>query len=77
MVNYKIDPEIDFKLNSWINEQISLGYTLKSIKGSAPAGAKYSDGTLCKHINIKWESTSGEVFELKYVRKEAVNESTH
>lgn len=77
MVNWRIDPELNEKLNKWIHEQIVLGHTLKSIKGTPPPDAMYSDGTKCSSINVEWVSTSGEVFKLEYVRKEAINESTH
>lgn len=56
------------QLNRWMNERGRMGRDLHSIKGPAPAGATYSDGTpIERPVNIAWrDATSGELFAIEY-----------
>lgn len=56
-------------LDAWLNERRELGHDVFSVKGPAPNGALYSDGTpIAGHINAAWrDGTTGEIFTLLYL----------
>lgn len=55
-------------LDRWLNERRQMGRDLASVKGYAPLGATYSDGTLIEMpVNIAWKDvTTGELFTIEY-----------
>lgn len=55
-------------LNRWMNERRRLDHDMFAIKGPAPEGATYEDGTpIVRPVNIAWrDSVTGEVFGIKY-----------
>lgn len=56
------------ELDLWIQSRIVLGRNLRAIKGKAPDGSTYSDGTLISRpVNIAWEDVStGEILWIIY-----------
>lgn len=64
--------ELDIKnyeeLNEWQKQRMALGHGMVSIKGPAPTGATYSDGTLItRPVNIRWRDTvTGEECDIDY-----------
>ena len=55
-------------LNRWINERREMGRNITAIKGKAPEGATYSDGTpILRDVNIAWQDVvNGEVLAIEY-----------
>ena len=66
------------ELSAWIKERMALNHDMAAIKGPAPAGSTYEDGTPIVHpVNIQWrDCVTGEVFEIDY-SKEQSNETTN
>lgn len=65
------------QLNQWMQDRISLGHELVSIKGVAPIGATYSDGDLITQpVNVAWEDkATREVFEIEYLQREPTHDA--
>lgn len=55
-------------LDKWLNERRQMGRDLLSVKGNAPCGSTYSDGTLIERpVNVAWKDvTTGELFAIEY-----------
>lgn len=55
-------------LDTWINERRRMGRDIASVKGGAPHGATYSDGSLIERpVNVAWkDATTGELFAIEY-----------
>lgn len=55
-------------LNAWMNERKALGHDMIAVKGTAPTGATYSDGTLIvRPVNVRWcDVVTGEVCDVDY-----------
>ena len=56
------------ELDQWMQEKMRAGRDIYSIKGNAPDGATYDDGTPITHpINVAWgDPKTGEVFAVEY-----------
>ena len=56
------------ELNAWMNERNALGHVMAAVKGQAPEGATYSDGTpIVRPVNIRWRDVvTGDVCDIDY-----------
>lgn len=56
------------ELTRWMNERRGMGRDMRAIKGPAPDGSTYNDGTpIERPVNIAWRDVvSGEVFAIEY-----------
>lgn len=50
----------------WANERRRLGHDMIAVKGPAPKGATYSDGTpITRSVNVAWvDCETGERFDV-------------
>jgi len=57
------------ELTSWMNERKVLGHNMTSIKGKAPVGSTYSDGSIItRPVNVQWvDCTNGDIFNVDYL----------
>ena len=55
-------------LDRWLADQRRLGKDVYAVKGPAPEGAAYEDGTPIRQpINLAWrDGLSGETFRIEY-----------
>ena len=58
----------DTELSVWQKQRMALGHDMVSVKGPAPEGATYSDGTpIVRPVNIRWRDVvTGEVCDIDY-----------
>ena len=65
------------ELNAWMKERIVLNHDIAAIKGPAPVGSTYEDGTPIVHpVNVRWrDCVTDEVFDIDY-SKEFSNDLT-
>jgi len=56
------------ELDAWIHERRLLEHDIFSVKGPAPIGATYDDGTpIVLPVNIRWRDVvTGEVCDIDY-----------
>lgn len=56
------------ELIAWLNQRRAIGHDVVSVKGSAPEGATYSDGTPIERlVNVRWRDVvTGEVCDIDY-----------
>ena len=56
------------ELNAWLDERRALGRDVFSVKGQAPRGATYSDGTpITRPVNVGWcDPVTEEIFHIQY-----------
>lgn len=56
------------ELNAWLGERRALGRDVFSVKGQAPRGATYSDGTpITRPVNVGWcDDVTDEIFFIQY-----------
>jgi len=56
------------ELSAWMNQRRAIGHDMVSVKGPAPEGATYSDGTPIEGlVNIRWRDVvTGEVCDIDY-----------
>ena len=56
------------QLDAWMHERIKAGRTLHAIKGDAPPGSTYSDGSpIVRPVNVAWQDgDTGETFWIEY-----------
>ena len=56
------------ELSRWMHERRQMGHDLHAIKGAAPTGATYSDGTpISRPVNVAWrDALTGDEFAIEY-----------
>jgi hypothetical protein len=65
----QLDPRNSAEFDKWSWDR--RDHDLCSVKGPAPPGATFEDGTpILTPVNVAWkDTTTGEVFKLKYLEE--------
>lgn len=66
----KLTIKNDEELQAWMNVRRLRGHDIVSVKGKAPAGTTYSDGTpIERPVNVQWKDVvTGEVCDIEYIK---------